>query len=112
MNTRSNKTKSRSCPTRGMDENLSFRLSFSGAFEHVRITSHQQCRLEKNQMLTHVMFPLIMNLAVMCIKLNFLASLIFTVTTFDQLRFMNDRFWSTPRVGQLTCFRADPTALM
>ena len=37
--TRSNKTMSRSCPTRAVDENLSIRLSISGAFERVRITS-------------------------------------------------------------------------
>ena len=37
FNTRSNKTKSRSCPTRAVDENLSIRLSISGAA--VRITS-------------------------------------------------------------------------
>ena len=30
-----------------------------------------------------MMFPLIMNLALVCIKRNFLASLIFTVTTFE-----------------------------
>ena len=33
--------------------------------------------------------PMIMSLALVCIKRNFLASLIFTVTTFEQLLFMN-----------------------
>ena len=41
---RSNKTKSRSCPTRAVGENLSIRLSISGASERVRVTSTFGCQ--------------------------------------------------------------------